>query len=101
MDLKKGEPKKGTAWSVVVSALGYFVDLYDIVIFGVVRVASLTALGLAGQQVTDWGVRLLNLQMIGMLAGGICWGVIGDRLGRRFTLLATISLYSLANIANA
>ena len=94
-------PNRGLAWSVAVSALGYFVDLYDIVIFGVVRVTSLGALGLAGQQVTDWGVRLLNLQMLGMLAGGVFWGVIGDRFGRRFTLLATISLYSLANIANA
>jgi MFS transporter, putative metabolite:H+ symporter len=94
-------PKKGLAWSVAVSALGYFVDLYDIVIFGVVRVTSLGALGLVGQQVTDWGVHLLNLQMLGMLAGGVCWGVVGDRFGRRFTLLATISLYSLANIANA
>lgn len=87
--------------SVAAAALGYFVDLYDIVIFGVVRVSSLSELGLTGQDNTDWGVALLNLQMIGMLIGGFFWGVVGDRMGRRFALLATITLYSLANLANA
>ena len=86
--------------SVIVAALGYFVDLYDIVIFGVVRVASLNDLGITGEANTAWGIDLLNLQMIGMLIGGVFWGVIGDKLGRRFALLATITVYSLANIAN-
>lgn len=89
------------AFIVAVSALGYFVDLYDIVIFGVVRVASLNDLGITGQANTDWGIALLNLQMIGMLIGGFFWGVLGDKLGRRTALLATITMYSLANIANA
>lgn len=88
-------------FSVAVAALGYFVDLYDIVIFGVVRVASLNDLGITGQANTDWGIALLNLQMIGMLIGGFAWGVLGDKLGRRTALLATITMYSLANIANA
>ena len=88
-------------FAVAVAALGYFVDLYDIVIFGVVRVASLNDLGITGQANTDWGITLLNLQMIGMLIGGFFWGVIGDKLGRRTALLATITMYSLANIANA
>jgi len=92
---------EGLLFSVAVAALGYFVDLYDIVIFGVVRVASLTELGISGAAITDWGIKLLNLQMIGMLVGGIAWGVIGDKLGRRVVLLATITLYSAANIANA
>ncbi|MEQ1437815.1 MFS transporter [Fontimonas sp. SYSU GA230001] len=86
---------------VAAAALGYFVDLYDIVIFGVVRVASLAELGLTGDESTRWGITLLNLQMIGMLFGGFAWGVVGDRMGRRFALLATITLYSLANLANA
>ena len=89
------------ALSVAAAALGYFVDLFDIVIFGVVRVASLTDLGLAGPAVTDWGIRLLNLQMIGMLVGGFAWGLVGDRLGRRFALMATIFVFSIANLANA
>lgn len=89
------------AWTVAATALGYFVDLYDIVIFGVVRVSSLRELGLEGQANTDWGFLLFNLQMVGMLIGGFFWGVIGDRYGRRAALIATIALYSFANIANA
>lgn len=87
--------------AVLAAALGYFVDLYDIVIFSVVRVESLKDLGMTGSDITTWGIRLFNLQMIGMLIGGIGWGLIADRWGRRFALIATITLYSLANIANA
>ncbi|MDZ7266581.1 MAG: MFS transporter [candidate division KSB1 bacterium] len=87
--------------AVMAAALGYFVDLYDIVLFGVVRVASLTDLGLSGDALTSKGILLLNLQMIGMLLGGVGWGIIGDKFGRRLALLATIAMYSLANIANA
>ncbi len=91
----------GLALAVMAAALGYFVDLYDIVLFGVVRVASLTDLGLSGDALTSQGILLLNLQMIGMLIGGVGWGILGDKLGRRVALLATITMYSLANIANA
>ena len=89
------------ALAVAAAALGYFVDLYDIVIFGVVRVASLTDLGITGADNTAWGIRLFNLQMIGMLFGGFFWGWVGDRFGRKRALIATIALYSTANIANA
>lgn len=92
--------RNGVALSVAAAALGYFVDLYDIVIFGVVRVASLNDLGVTGADNTAWGIHLLNLQMTGMLIGGVLWGILGDRLGRRTALLATIGVYSLANIAN-
>ncbi|MGH8482712.1 MAG: MFS transporter, partial [Nevskiaceae bacterium] len=92
--------RTGVAFSVAVAALGYFVDLYDIVIFGVVRVVSLNDLGITGADNTAWGIHLLNLQMTGMLIGGVLWGVLGDIVGRRAALLATIGLYSLANIAN-
>lgn len=87
--------------AVVIAAFGYFVDLYDIAIFGVVRVASLTDLGLTGADNTAWGIRLLNLQMVGLFIGGLLWGVVGDKFGRRVALIATILCYSLANIANA
>ena len=87
--------------AVAAPALGYFVDLYEIVIFGVVGVAALNDLGITGAENTNWGIWLLNLQMIGMLIGGFCWGVVGDPMGRRFALIATIALYSAANIANA
>jgi MFS transporter, putative metabolite:H+ symporter len=66
---------------VIVAALGYFVDIYDLVLFSIVRVPSLKALGLQGQALIDRGVFLLNMQMIGMLLGGILWGILGDRRG--------------------
>ncbi len=86
--------------AVLVAALGYFVDIYDLILFSVVRVKSLTALGLRGQRLLDDGVTLINAQMIGMLVGGVLWGVLGDRKGRISVLYASIVTYSLANIAN-
>ena len=85
---------------VIVAALGYFVDIYDLVLFGIVRVPSLKSLGLSGQELTDNGVFLLNMQMAGMLIGGIIWGVLGDRKGRLKIMFGSIFLYSIANIAN-
>ena len=86
---------------MLAAALGYSVDLYDIVLFGVVRVASLADLGYTGPVATAWAIRLLNLQMLGMLIGGFFWGWIGDSRGRRTALFASIALYSAANLANA
>jgi predicted MFS family arabinose efflux permease len=86
---------------ILVAALGYFVDIYDLILFSIVRVPSLTALGLSGEALLESGVLLLNMQMAGMLVGGIAWGVMGDRRGRLSVLFGSIVLYSLANIANA
>src|SRR5512139_2905204 len=86
---------------VIVAALGYFVDIYDLVLFSIVRVPSLKALGLEGQALIDQGVFLLNMQMAGMLLGGILWGILGDRKGRLKIMFASIFLYSVANLANA
>src|SRR5512145_18387 len=86
---------------VIVAALGYFVDIYDLVLFSIVRVPSLKAIGLDGQQLIDQGVFLLNMQMAGMLLGGILWGILGDRKGRLRIMFASIFLYSVANLANA
>lgn len=85
---------------VIVAALGYFVDIYDLVLFSIVRVPSLKALGLSGQELIDNGVLLLNMQMAGMLIGGIIWGVMGDRKGRLKIMFGSIFLYSIANMAN-
>ncbi len=85
---------------VWVSALGYFVDIYDLVLFSIVRVPSLKSIGLSGQAVFEQGVFLLNVQMIGMLVGGILWGVLADKRGRLSVLFGSIVLYSVANIAN-
>jgi putative MFS transporter len=86
---------------VLVAALGYFVDIYDLILFSVVRVPSLKSLGLDGAALLEPGVHLLNLQMTGMLLGGLFFGVLGDKLGRIKVLFGSILLYSLANLANA
>lgn len=85
---------------VIVAALGYFVDIYDLVLFSIVRIPSLKGIGLAGQELIDKGVFLLNMQMVGMLIGGVIWGVLGDRKGRLKIMFGSIFLYSLANLAN-
>ncbi len=87
--------------AILVAALGYFVDIFDLTLFAMVRISSLTELGLVGDELTTQGVRLLNAQMIGMLVGGILWGWLGDRLGRVQVLFGSILMYSLANLANA
>ena len=85
---------------VLVAALGYFVDIYDLVLFSIIRVPSLKSLGVSGQELISDGVFLLNMQMAGMLVGGIIWGVLGDRKGRLKIMFASIFLYSIANMAN-
>jgi MFS transporter, putative metabolite:H+ symporter len=86
--------------AVIVGALGYFVDVYDLILFAIVRGASLKDLGFSGHQVLTQGIHLLNLQMLGMLLGGIAFGILGDRFGRLTILFGSILLYSVANIAN-
>jgi MFS family permease len=86
--------------AVIVGALGYFVDVYDLILFSILRVPSLKALGFSGEQLLSHGTLLLNAQMLGMLAGGIFFGILGDRLGRVALLFGSILLYSVANIAN-
>lgn len=87
--------------AVLTCALGYFVDIYDLLLFGIVRIPSLRAIGVPEEQMLNTGVFLINMQMFGMLLGGIIWGVLGDRRGRKSVLFGSILLYSLANIANA
>ena len=86
--------------AVLVAALGYFVDIYDLILFSIVRVPSLKELGFEGSELFSHGVLLLNMQMAGMLVGGIFWGILGDKKGRLSVLFGSILLYSVANIAN-
>lgn len=89
------------ALTILIAALGYFVDIYDLVLFSVVRVDSLKAIGLQDDALLSTGAYLLNMQLAGFLIGGLLWGVMGDRMGRKKVLFGSILIYSLANIANA
>lgn len=92
---------KRAIWlAILVAALGYFVDIFDLVLFGVVRKASLADLGVAADQMARVGALLINSQMTGLLVGGVLFGVLGDRRGRLSVLFGSIVTYSLANIAN-
>jgi len=84
---------------VIVAALGYFVDIYDLLLFGIVRLPSLASLGLSEAEISLTGASILNWQMTGLLLGGILWGVLGDKKGRLSVLFGSIITYSLANIA--
>ncbi len=84
---------------VIVAALGYFVDIYDLLLFGIVRVPSLKDLGLTPEQISTVGANIINWQMGGLLLGGILWGVLGDKRGRLSVLFGSIITYSIANIA--
>lgn len=85
---------------VIVAALGYFVDIYDLLLFSIVRRPSLISLGVTEEQLFIEGERLLQWQMTGLLLGGLIWGIMGDKRGRLSVLFGSILLYSLANIAN-
>ncbi len=88
--------------TVLIAALGYFVDLFDITLFGVVRGPSMYALGITKMEdLIQVGVKLYNCQMGGMLLGGIFWGILGDKKGRHTVLYSSILMYSLANVLNA
>jgi len=92
--------KRNAIAIVIISALGYFVDIYDLILFSIVRIVSLKSLGITDNDLISNGVLLLNMQMAGMLIGGIIWGVLGDKKGRISVLFGSIILYSLANILN-
>jgi MFS transporter, putative metabolite:H+ symporter len=87
--------------TVLVAALGYFVDIFDLLLFGIVRVPSLQSLGVPKAELLSIGGLIDNTQTIGLLLGGILWGVLGDKRGRLSVLFGSIALYSVANLANA
>ena len=86
--------------AVLVAALGYFVDIYDLLLFNIVRVKSLTDLGLSDLLIKKDGEFIISIQMLGLLLGGILWGIMGDKKGRLSVLFGSIILYSVANIVN-
>ncbi len=85
--------------AIAICALGYFIDVYDIQLFAVLRVASLKSIGIAPEQMASTGASILNAQMFGMIFGAFIWGILGDRLGRVRALYGSIVLYSLGTLA--
>ena len=85
---------------VLVAALGYFVDIYDLLLFSFIRISSLGSFGLSQDQSASVGLHIISYQMVGLLLGGILWGVMGDKKGRMSVLFGSIIIYSIANIAN-
>ena len=100
--------RKVAILAVIVAALGYFVDIYDLILFAMVRKPSLKDLGLCvglddiacRSVLADNGFHLINMQMGGMLVGGVLWGMLGDKRGRLSVMFGSITMYSIANIAN-
>jgi len=86
--------------TVLVAALGYFVDIYDLLLFNIIRLTSLKSLGITGDEALKQSVFLINMQMGGMLMGGVFWGILADKRGRLSVLFGSIVLYSVANVAN-
>ena len=100
MKLEKEWKSIFTNMAVIVVALGYFVDIFDLTLFNMLRKSSLESMGIPADKAVEYGLLILNAQMIGMLVGGIICGILGDKRGRLSSLFASILLYSLANIAN-
>jgi len=98
--MERSDLKQLLSLPVIVAALGYFVDIYDLLLFSIVRRPSLISIGVPEDQLFTVGEFLLRVQMTGLLVGGIIWGIMGDKRGRLSVLFGSILLYSLANIAN-
>ncbi len=101
IDAAPAKLTRNAIFLVLVASLGYFVDIYDLLIFSIVRKASLLDIGVKPADVLPRGLFIINIQMFGLLLGGILWGVLGDKLGRIKVLFGSILLYSIANFANA
>ncbi|MBS1614032.1 MAG: MFS transporter, partial [Bacteroidetes bacterium] len=96
---------KSTLWlvltpAVIVASLGYFVDIYDLLLFSIIWKASLLDIGVKPENLLSTGEMLISLQMTGLLIGGIAWGIMGDKRGRLSVLFGSIIIYSIANILN-
>lgn len=98
--MDSAKASKNIIFLVILASLGYFVDIYDLLIFAIVRVSSLHDIGVQAADIRLKGEYIINMQMFGLLVGGIIWGIVGDKFGRIKVLFGSILLYSLANFAN-
>ncbi len=93
MDSQAKTDSRNVIFLVIVAALGYFVDIYDLVLFSVVRVKSFTDIGVSAAHMRTEGEYVINMQMFGLLLGGLLWGIIGDKFGRIKVLFGSILMY--------
>ncbi len=100
MSFRQALRHRAATLAIIVAALGYFVDIYDLLLFSIVRVESLKGLGVPDEQILDKGLTLINCQMAGLILGGFLWGILGDKRGRLSVLFGSIVMYSIANILN-
>lgn len=96
------QPKQPGIFSlpVIVGALGFFVDIYDLLLFSIVRIQSFSDMHVSADDMKKVGENIINWQMLGLTIGGILWGIMGDKKGRKSVLFSSILLYSIATIAN-
>jgi len=99
-DTIKSNANRNIIFLVLVASLGYFVDIYDLLVFSIVRVPSLLSIGVKQADVKAVGITIINWQMLGLLIGGLLWGILGDKLGRIKVLFGSILMYSIANFVN-
>jgi len=99
-ELSPERVNRNVIFLVIVASLGYFVDIYDLLVFSIVRTPSLLAIGVKAADVKAAGISIINWQMFGLLIGGLIWGIVGDKLGRIKVLFGSILLYSIANFVN-
>ena len=99
-DIIKSNANRNIIFLVLVASLGYFVDIYDLLVFSIVRVPSLRSIGVKQADVKAIGITIINWQMLGLLIGGLLWGILGDKLGRIKVLFGSILMYSIANFVN-
>src|SRR3978361_1279328 len=99
-EINPAKVQRNIIFLVLVASLGYFVDIYDLLVFLIVRLKSLKEIGVSDKDMLSKGQLIINVQMAGLLLGGIVWGIIGDKLGRIKVLFGSILLYSIANFAN-
>lgn len=100
-EISAAKAQRNAIFLVLVASLGYFVDIYDLLIFSIVRISSLKDIGVtSAEMLKQKGEFILSIQMFGLLLGGLLWGILGDKLGRIKVLFGSILLYSIANFAN-
>jgi len=86
-------------WLVlIIASAGWVFDIFEGQIFNITGrqlLAETLGVGLRDPAVTAWLDRLLGVFLLGGAVGGMFFGSLADRWGRRPTMIVTILMYSL------